>query len=87
MDKKRADGRRTHFSKTVTTTPVLLVGEDSRWIVVINNQGPAAVLLGVSGTIRAGLAVNQMLTDEYSINEWWAATTGSTALVSGYYIR
>jgi len=91
MDKKKSDGARVHFSKSVVSTPVLLVGSGSRWAVVIVNESSANLLrVGASGTVAAigvGIGAGQSLTDTFSSDDWWGVyAAGQSGTVSGFYI-
>lgn len=87
MDKKPANGRRTHFSVTATTTPKLLVVEGVRHAVVFVTN--AAVRVGHSGTLATlglNIPADQGFTDNYSSDEWWVSTVAGSGTVSGFVV-
>lgn len=88
MDKKPADGRRSHFNIIATATPKLLVGAGSRHAIVITTN--AAVRIGHSGTVATlGLLIpaDQGFTDNYTSDEWWVVAPSSSGTVTGFIVR
>ena len=90
MDKKPASSYRGHFRvSAITSTPTLLVSKGEREAVMIINEGPSAVYLGISGTPTNKwmyLPKDVPFFDNYSIDEWWAITLTSSGTVSGYRV-
>lgn len=91
MDKKPASGHRIHFKKIVpSAAPVLLVGQGSRHAVLIVNEGTQAVRLGMSGTVSTiGLYLDggKSLSDNYSMDDYWAQATASSGTISGFIVE
>lgn len=89
MDKTPASGRRSHFSKIVAQTPVLLVGAGGRHAVVFSNVGGADIRIGPSGSLSSiGMIIpaGQGFTDNYSVDDWWAVASSSSGTVSGFTV-
>ena len=93
MDKTsaRMHGRK-EFRVLVTSVPVLLVGADERWAVVMINEGDGDVYIGGAPGSTTGtwmlLPADQGFTDNYTSDPWYARTTSATVsgTVSGWYI-
>ena len=90
MDKTsaRLHGRK-EFRIIVDTNPILLVGDDERWAVVMVNEGPADVYIGSPNSTTGTwmyLPADQGFTDNYSSDPWYARTLTSSGTVSGWYI-
>ena len=87
MDNKQAVVYRSHFRKVVGTVPVLIASTGGRWALVMQNEGPADVYVGMSGlTVSNGmlLASANSLADNYSKDNWWAVAASSSGTVSGF---
>jgi hypothetical protein len=89
MDNKPAGGRRIHFSRVVSQTPVLLAQEGGRHAFVMTNIGSADVRVGFSGSLSTlGILVpgNAGYSDNYSMDEYWAVAASGSGTVSGFIV-
>lgn len=87
MSSKRVYATRTPFRKIIATTPVLIVSDNSRWAVMMLNEGPADVYIGSSGLTTANgmlLANAKSFVDDVSKDNWWAVAASSSGTLSGF---
>jgi len=89
MDIKPGSGRRIHFSKILSSTPVLIAGAGVRDAIVIVNEGSAAVRVGHSGTVATlgtYLGGGLSLSDNYSQDDYWGYIGSGSGTVSGFVV-
>ncbi len=84
------DGTRTHYNRTVTSTPTLLADRNNnRRLVILQNQSTdTAIYLGRSGDVTSTgvntglmLAPGALYTDSSSIDPWIGKSAGGTVNV------
>jgi hypothetical protein len=83
-------GRRIHFSKIVSQTPVLLYDKGSRWVFWLFHDSSADLRLGFSGSIATqGILIpseQRVFIDDLSSDEYWAYYASGSGTVTGYVV-